>query len=324
MRLLLLFAVLICSVLTAAAQSPQSTPPPQPRATPAPQPPVNPMPVRTLPAVDQRRLQSFPLNPLSESSRLASKVVQLQRLVVPLYRKPTSRELLEVAPDKEIAASYADLLRAPNTGIFKLLPDTGCATNMRVVNAREDCLRYSMPGAANSYSFRTESYRIRHLADITFDGDDLRITGMFMHGVMTNLGDLPIENVSLDSPALKFITEFKPSNSAEDVKLIDDSFATGITVRGYRYAKSAPAERNMTYAYRGVAYRGKLVRSADGIMYNELEYDKREDVIIAFRIVDKQPDGAITIVWKLMAEKESPKIKMPAPKDPDDGLNEGN
>ena len=325
MRYLILFAILCISCLAALGQTPQSTPRPQSTPAPTPQPQITPQPIRMgQQAVDTRRLQSFSLNPLSESDRLASKIVQLQRLVAPLYRKPTSKELLEVAPSGEMLAKYADLLRQPNTGIFKLVPDTGCAPNMRVVSAREDCLRYSMPGAANSYSFRTENYRIKHLADITFDGDELTVTGLFMHGLVTKLGDLPVESVGLSTNGLKFIVDFKPSNSADDVRLIDDSFAKGIEVKGFRYAKDSPAEENMTYAYRGVAYRGKLVRSADGVMYNELDYDKREDVIVAFRIVEKAMDGSITIVWKQLAEYESPRIKMPNPKEDKNEADAGN
>lgn len=325
MRYLILFAILCISCLAALGQTPQSTPRPQSTPAPTPQPQITPQPIRMgQQAVDTRRLQSFSLNPLSESDRLASKIVQLQRLVAPLYRKPTSKELLEVAPSGEMLAKYADLLRQPNTGIFKLVPDTGCAPNMRVVSAREDCLRYSMPGAANSYSFRTENYRIKHLADITFDGDELTVTGLFMHGLVTKLGDLPVESVGLSTNGLKFIVDFKPSNSADDVRLIDDSFAKGIEVKGFRYAKASPAEENMTYAYRGVAYRGKLVRSADGVMYNELDYDKREDVIVAFRIVEKAMDGSITIVWKQLAEYESPRIKMPNPKEDKNEADAGN
>lgn len=322
MRLVVLFAILVSSFLATAAQAPQATPPPQPRPTPA-STPQQIQAIRAMRVTDMRR-QSFPLNPVSESDRLASRIVALQRLVAPLYRKPTSKELLEVAPSGELLSKYGVLLQKPNTGIFKLVPDTGCAPNLRVVSAREDCLKYSMPGAANSYSFRTENYRIRHLADITFDGDELRITGVFMHGMMSKIGDVALEEVTMTTPGLKFITDFKPSTNSDDVILIEESLAKGIEIKGFRYSKTVAAEANATYAFRGVAYRGKVVRSADGVMYNELEYDKREDVIVAFRIVERSIDGSITIVWKRLAEYESPRIKMPNAKSEDDGEEIGN
>ena len=319
MRLIALFAFVISSVLVAAGQAPRATPPPpQPRPTPAQTPqraPITAFPAR--PTGMQRLPDPFPLNPVSESDRLAARIVRLQQIVSPLYRKPTGKELDVIAPDPRLEAEYAEFLKLPETGIFRLVPDAGCAPNSKVVSAREDCLKYSMPGAGNSFSFRTENYRIRRLADVTYDGSNLNVTGVFMHGFMTKLGDISIGSVTLDSPGMKFIADFKPSTSAADVAHIDAAFRTGIEVRGYRYAMGLPAEPGATYAYRGVAYRGKVVRVAAGVRYNELDYDKREDVIVAFRVVERSEDGSITIVWRRLAEYDAPRIKMPSKRDED-------
>lgn len=78
-----------------------------------------------------------------------------------------------------------------------------------------------------------------------------------------------------------------------------------------------------TYALRAVAYRGKVIRSMAGIRYNELEYDRRRDVIVAFRVVDMDSEG-VTIVWRKLADIESPKIKMPKEKEGGADDNEGN
>jgi hypothetical protein len=269
-----------------------------------------------------RRLPNpFSLNPVSESDRLASRIVAVQRLVAPLYRKPSSKEMAVVAPSDELRSRFAYILRQPKSGIFKLVPDSGCANNMKVVDARDECLKYSMPGAGNSYSFRTESYRIRHLADLTYDGAQLMLTGIFMHSIISDLGDVRLEEVSPTTPGMKFLSEFKPSISAEDVGLIDDTFEKGIEVGGFRYSKTAAAKLNATYGFRGVAYRGRIVRSADGLRYNELDYDEREDVLVAFRIVELGSDGSVTIVWRQLAELEAPKIKIPEIKYDDDGTS---
>jgi hypothetical protein len=229
-----------------------------------------------------------------------------------------------LAPSAQLVTKYSGFLKMPNTGIFRLIPDAGCSPNIKVVSAKEECLKYSMPGAGNSYSFRTGNHRIRHLADLTYEGDTLQVTGVFMHGFMAKLGELPIESVGLTSPGLKFVTEFKPSTNFSEVVGIDNAFRRGIEVGGYRYSMSLPAEPDATYVYRGVAYRGKVLRSADGIRYNELDYDDREDVIVAFRIVARDGDGVITIVWRLLSELEAPKIKIPDSKDDYDTAGNGN
>ena len=266
----------------------------------------------------------FSLNPVAESDRLASRIVAVQRLVTPLYRKPNGKELAAVTPSGAWQARYAELLRQPNTGIFKLVPDSGCSNNLKVVDAREGCLKYSMPGSGNSYSFRTESHRIRHLADVTYDGKDLFLTGIFMHAIIADLGDVALERVSAATPGMKFLVDFKPSTSVDDVGVVDSVFHKGIEVKGLRYAKSVPANENSTYGYRGVAYRGKVVRSVEGLRYNELDYDDREDLLVTFRIVERENDGSITIVWRLLSELESPKIRIPDSKDNGDSVGNGN
>jgi hypothetical protein len=323
MRPIILLAVFVSSILAASAQTPKASPPPQPRSTPATTstPQRAPATVRTAPAIqtDVRRLETmFPLNTISESDRLSSRVVYLQQAVAPLYRKPSGKELEAIAPDSQFALKYGQFLKLPDTGIFRLVPDSGCAPNSKVVNAREDCLKYSMPGAGNSYSFRTENYRIRHLADITYNNGSLHVTGIFMHGMLARLGDVPLESTTLNSPGMKFITDFKPSTSFSEVVQIDASFKKGIEVAGYKYAMSAPVESGVTYAFRGVAYRGRVVRVASGIRYNELDFDKREDVTVVFRVIEKADDGSITIIWRQLAERESPKIKMPNKNETDD------
>jgi len=324
MRLLVSIAFVISSVLAAAAQTPQATPPPQPRPTPASTPQPTQVIARPIQPAMSRIPNPFSLNPVSESDRLASRVVAVQRLVAPLYRKPSSKELAAVAPSEAWLTRYADLLRQPKTGIFKLVPDTGCTNNLRVVDAREGCLKYAMPGSANSYSFRTESYRIRHLADLTYDGEDVFLTGIFMHAIISDLGDVPLEQMSTEAPGMKFLSDFKPSATAQEVGLIDSTFLKGIQVKGYRYSKSVPAKVDSTYGFRGVAYRGKVVRSVQGLRYNELDYDDREDVLIAFRIVERAQDGSITIVWRQLSKLESPRIRIPDEKDDGDTAGNGN
>jgi len=322
MRLIVSFAFVFSSVLAAAAQTPRSSPPPQPRPTPASTPQPTQVFVRPTQPMMNRIPNPFSLNPVSESDRLASRIVAVQRLVAPLYRKPSGKELAALVPGEAWLTRYADLLRQPKTGIFKLVPDSGCTNNLRVVDAREGCLKYSIPGSGNSYSFRTESYRIRHLADLTYDGEDVFLTGIFMHAIVTDLGDVPLEQISNEASGMKFLFDFKPSVTAHEVGLIDSAFLKGIEVKGYRYAKSVQAKVNSTYGFRGVAYRGKVVRSVQGLRYNEMDYDDREDVLVAFRIVDRAEDGSITIVWRQLSELEAPKIKIPETKD--DGDTAGN
>lgn len=311
-----LFYVLMVAILQSAAsfaQQPQATPPPQP-PLPQPTPRLQPVRVVRFPMANN----PFGRNSAADSDQLASRVAILHTFVSPLYRKPTNREMAVLLPSPRVLSQYSTFLRAPNTGVFRLVPDAGCAPSDKVINASEHCLKYTMPGAGNSFSFRTERHRIKNLADITLAGDRLKIPGVFMHGMMADIGDVPIETVSLTSPGMRFISGFEPSTNAGSVIEIDSKLSRGAELDGFRYSKEAAAAENSTYVFRAVAYRGKVMRSARGVAYNELDYDRRKDVIVVFRIAERDSDGSVTIVWKELADLESPKIKMPKMKAQED------
>jgi hypothetical protein len=309
-KLVLSFAIALMTAAGIAAQQPTSSPPasPPPSSTPSPQPVQNVSRQRATP-IDRGYL-NFPLNPVSESDRLSSRVTRLAYWVAPLYKKPNGKELAAIQPNRSLVQKYADFLKFPDTGLFRLVPDSGCVYSERVVNVKEECLKYPFPGAGNSYSFRTEGYRLRHLADITYVDDKLRMTGIFMHGIAVDLGNIPIEATSLATNGMRFLTEFKPSTEPDDVILIDQHLKRGLTNGNFVYSKEIDPMADRTYAIRSVAYRGKVVRSAGGIRYNELEYDKRRDVIVVFRIVELNDEG-LTILWRKLADEEPPRIKMP-------------
>jgi len=92
--------------------------------------------------------------------------------------------------------------------------------------------------------------------------------------------------------------------------LIDENFKLGVTKGDFLYSKAVEPRSDRTYALRLVAYRGKVARSMGGIRYNELDFDKRRDIVVVFRIVDKNETG-LTIVWRKLSDVEAPKLKMP-------------
>jgi len=312
MKLIVSFAIGCAAAVGVFAQTPASTPPPQPQptSTPAPQPAQSTSQVQRVTPIGGRPYSNFSLNPVSESDRLAARVVRMQSIVAPLYRKPSRKETASLAPDGSFLQRYASLLKADGAGIIRLAPDIGCVYSERVVSAAEDCLKFSFPGAGNSFSFRTESYRLRHLADISYVSGKLRMTGIFMHGIAVDIGDVPVEAVSFSTEGVGYLTSFQPSTTSEDVVAIDRNFTRGIRADDFVYSKEVTPTVNRTYVIRAVAYRGKVVRSAGGVRYNELDYDKRRDVIVAFRILDIGKEG-ITLVWRKLSDAEPPRIKMP-------------
>lgn len=230
--------------------------------------------------------------------------------IEPLYRKLTDEELQMLAPDAEDLRKFAAFLRLPKTGIIKLMNDFGCADNPSVLVVTPNCLKYTMPGAGSSFSFRTNSYRIQRLADLTFSGHEFKVTGIWLHGILTNLGDVSLDQVSINTNEAQFLQDFVPANNPENAAEIEKNLAEGIQRNVFFYRNRLAAEENRTYLLRSIAYRGIFYRAVQRVTYNELDFDKREDIIVAFRIIRKdETDGSITILWKELLRRKSPILK---------------
>lgn len=245
--------------------------------------------------------------PRTEESSKRRQIIELTRNT---YRKPTKAEMKVLEPSTDYFNKYAVFLRQSDTGLIKLNSDSSCAGNTDVVTARENCLQYSMPGAGTAYSFRMESHRIPHLADLTLSKNVLKSDGVFQHGIMVKLGDIPIEEVTLQTQGLKYLIDFQPLMDSESLAKFDSLLLKGINAEGFVYGVGFYIRNQTTYALRSVAYKGKAMRSVNGIAYNELDFDRRRDILVVFRIVEIEENGNLTIVWKILSNKDAPTLKI--------------
>lgn len=247
---------------------------------------------------------------ISNSTRTAA----LQSISA-IYRKPTKEEAKLLAPEKEDVKKYAPFLRGDETGLTKLMLDRGCAEYTSVFNASEECRKYTMPGAGSSFSFRTENHRIRRLADLNYRESGFYAPGILSHSILVNIGDVPLEQVTPQTDGLKFLYDFETVTEFEKAREIDTRLIGGIENGGFRYSRNAGASENATYVLRVVAYRGNYYRAVQKFVYDELDFDERRDVTVAFRIVRRDADS-VTILWKILTNQKSPAIKKPDQDEP--------
>ena len=102
--------------------------------------------------------------------------------------------------------------------------------------------------------------------------------------------------------------DFKPAASKEEMQKLDQQLSTGIEVDGFIYRFGFYVEKGTTFALRSIAYR-KLMSSVKGVVYDEIDYDKRKDILIVFRIVEKVLNGGITVVWRELSRKDAPVLR---------------
>ncbi len=227
-----------------------------------------------------------------------------------IYRKPSKDEVAALAVSEQLSAKYAEFLRMNDAGLVKLSSDFSCVGTSDVVVASDQCLPLRMPGAGTAFSFRTESYRLPRLADVILLDGKIMTGGLFQQVIITNIGDTAIENITLESSGLKYLISVKPAVDSNEFMQFDSKLLDGIEANGVLYRKNEMAALNTAYALRSIAYRGKSLRTLDGYLYNELEFDKRRDIIVVFRIVEMEPNGNVTILWKKLKDVEAPVLKV--------------
>ncbi len=303
----IMFLIILIFPLGGFSQTPTSTPTSTPAPTTQPQPQPNPVPAQ------RRQIGSLSKAEediaLNEEQRVKAERHKLAReMVDELYRKPTKKEILLVSIDNGLHNKFAEFLKQENTGLFKFLNDSKCSVNSNIISASEDCLKNKMPGAGASYSFRTNNYRIPQLADLSFAKNMFITVGQWMHGLLLDIGDIPLEKVTLQTAEVENLSKFQPASNIETAKEIDSKLNEGIKHEKIIYQRLLPARENTTYLLRSIAYRGVVSKTAQGFVYNELDYDKRKDILVAFRIVQTDSNGSIIILWKQLALKDSPKI----------------
>lgn len=229
------------------------------------------------------------------------------RVYFPFRKKPSKEQRRKLQPQAEDAARYAQLLAAPRTGIFRLLPDSGCEANTLVIKADENCLN-RIP-ESSFYSFRENEHAQEILADIRLQNDYLISDGIFSQGLLVNLGDVRLEDVTTATAGLKFLNEYAPQTMSREAFKQSSQMERGVESGGFVYRKVARVAENSTYALRVVAYKGSIFKSFRGFYFDLLAGDKRIDQTLAFRVVRRDPDGGVTIVWRELVRREAPRIK---------------
>ena len=251
----------------------------------------------------------FAWNASAQQPRPRSEGPQQRRVVViPSETKISREDRRKLAVTADEAAEYSNVLSLPDTGIFRLVPDPGCFDNPRIVKADPKCLEAVPMGAF--YSFRRREHAPEIFADLRVERGMLITDPILAQGLITDLGDVPVESVTLETPGLAFIRNYRPSpNSREALRQFNQIIA-GVRSDGFLYAKSKPAREGTTFALRVTAYRASLLRSYRWGRYDVMSEDKRVDILVAFRVVSVGPDGSLTLVWRQLEKKQSPKLKV--------------
>ncbi len=188
-----------------------------------------------------------------------------------------------LAPTEEDRAKYAEFLRQPDTGLIRLLP-------------RDYFDKFHFPyrrpltidGGGAFYSFAERTHEYVNSAAIYLErGQLFSVWAGGNYSLLTSLGDIPIENVSSDSPAVQFLAQHIPAADLEHARAEQRRWMEGATVEGIRYNYHLTATLNTTYVLRSILY-------------------DTADTLVTFKIVRVDDDDVLTIAWKLLRKYPTP------------------
>ncbi len=247
-----------------------------------------------------------------EEARASAKVPERMPSVSPEDLKRIERLLTPAAEDLQRYKAFLDLDR---TGIFKLFPHSACEET-RIVRVDGECSN-SVPGGSR-YSFRAAA----NTPDIHYLNDRLYVKGFFAHHLLANIGDIPIEKLVIGDKFLTPLTEFVPSPDFDGARAQSSDIENELTLGGNVYSNTASIDLNSTYLLRIIAYKNgnnlqrRLDRAAPGENdplrgFEKLLTDHRMDLTVAFRIIRKDENGNLTIVWREMNRRKPPVITFP-------------
>jgi hypothetical protein len=182
-----------------------------------------------------------------------------------------------LAPPQNDRSTYAAFLRMNATGLMRLRPRENFGND-------PDSLRggayYSFGGITHSPASGSDLELFNHALSVGFVGADF--------GMLTFV-DRPLEQIAWGDPDLRYISAYKPPTAEGDARLEHRLFRLGVTNDGQLYRSRLPVVVNSTYLLRSVRY-------------------GRSDVLVAFRIVSKETDGSVIILWKLLKQYPTPKL----------------
>jgi len=204
---------------------------------------------------------------------------QLEKEVDALWEQIKAKEAPLLATSAADQAAFAEFLQQPETGLIRLLPRERYETKLKI---RGGGAYYSFTRLTHEYGYGSDLELQQGKFSVGFAGAD--------SGFLIALGDTPLEEVTLDHPGVRFPAEFTPPTKEADARAQHRQTYTGIQVGDFTYKYSLPAAVNTSYVVRSIQY-------------------DTADVLVAFRVVRKDYDGSLILLWKMLKKFPVPKLE---------------
>ncbi len=237
-----------------------------------------------------------------------------------------ARALKRLAPGlSTLRDANSKFLKQKKTGILFFSVKQPCAfeisknkNEIRVMSnddlerIAKECPARNFRGETQHFSFRLKRYVPSEQADLSYNGNALYSNGMFGNSVLATLGNVPIEELDLDSKGMSGLRDIVPAKNPVEADDRQKMIEKGFVVGDIPYSRGVVPTVNTTYALRVIAYNVPFEKVntylGNGKTSSPLFGDERADIIVAYRIIAIDPSG-ITVIWKELQRKSSPFLR---------------
>ena len=180
---------------------------------------------------------------------------------------------------------FATLLAQPSTGLIRLLPRE--TFDASVVKDKTTTLETRGGGAY--YSFKRLTHEYGYGSDIELASNYLSVGGFggYSYGMLLKLGDIGLEDLTSQLPAVRTLLEYAPARTEADARAEHRKFGAGADMQGFMFKSRLPLEIDTTYLLRSLNY-------------------PDSDIVVGFRVVRKDSDGSIIGAFKVLKEFSAP------------------
>jgi hypothetical protein len=222
---------------------------------------------------------TFALVCLLAVGAVAQDRVKIEKKIASLMEKLRSQEAKFLSVSDEDKAAHAGFLSQPDTGITRLMPREKYDG---VLLTRGGGAYFSFVRLTHEYGFGSDLSLEQGHFRVMFAGADI--------GFLTNLGNAPLESLTLGSAGVQFLSSFVAPTKLSDAREQQQRAGAGFEAGGSAYKSSLPAAANATYALRSIGY-------------------DNSDVIVALRAIRQDPDGSMILLWKILKRFPKPALE---------------
>lgn len=147
--------------------------------------------------------------------------------------------------------------------------------------ARDGGSMYSFTRLTHEYGYGSDLSLERGQFGVGFAGAD--------YGFITNLGDVPLESITLDTPEAKRLGAYARARQESDARSEKRRFNAGAEIDGVKVKSRVPMQANSTYLLRAINY-------------------DQADVLVAFKVVEIDSEGTPLILWKRLKRYSTPPL----------------